>query len=350
MPDLIFVTGLGLLLGGLLWWGFRTLPGERWQILATIPLSKNANGSWRGINITWYGLLSATAYVLACALMFVLTGSIGVSPLITFSIILPILAAAMPASRIMARIVEKKKHTFTVAGAFFVAVLIAPPVLWLVNLTIAPALHTQVPFLPIMATMAIAYAIGEGIGRLACISFGCCYGKPVADTHPLLARLFTRWNFIFFGDTKKIAYASHLQGVPVVPVQAITAVLYVGTGLVSVYLFLQSHFVLAFVITMAVTQLWRIVSELMRADYRGAGKLSAYQLMAAVATVYAMAIGLWLTDVPLQPASISRGLETLWDPGMLLFLQLLWTVSFVYMGKSSVTEARMEIQLCGDKI
>jgi prolipoprotein diacylglyceryltransferase len=350
MLDVCFVIGLGLLLGVLLFWGFRTLPGERWQILATIPLSKGENGNWRGINITWYGLLSATAYMLASALLLVLAGSIGIPPLITLIILVLVLGVAMPAARIMARVVEKKKHTFTVAGAFFVAVLIAPPVLWLVNLSVGPTLHIQVPFLPVMATMAIAYAIGEGIGRLACISFGCCYGKPVAGAHPLLARLFTRWNFVFFGNTKKIAYASSLQGVPVIPVQALTAVIYVGTALIAVYLFLQSQYLVAFVTAMSVTQLWRFISELLRADYRGDGRVSAYQIMSIVAMVYALSIGFWLTDIPAHPASIALGLQSLWDPGTLLFLQLLWIVSFVYMGRSSVTEARMEIHLCNDKI
>jgi hypothetical protein len=117
MPDLLFVLVLGLLLGSLLLWGFRTLPGERWQILATLPLSKNENGSWRGINITWYGLLSATAYMLASALLFVLAGSIGVPPLVTLAIVALVHTVAMPAARIMALLVEKKKHTFTIAGA-----------------------------------------------------------------------------------------------------------------------------------------------------------------------------------------------------------------------------------------
>jgi prolipoprotein diacylglyceryltransferase len=350
MLNLFFVIGVGLLLGTLLSWGFRTLPGERCQILATIPLSQCENGSWRGINITWYGLCSATAYMLASALLFVLAGSIDVPPPVTLTIIVLVLGTAMPAARIMARIVEKKRHTFTVAGAFFVAVLVAPPVLWVVNLTIGPAMNLQVPLLPIMATMAIAYVVGEGIGRLACISFGCCYGKPVAEAHPLLVRLFTRWNFVFLGDTKKIAYASSLQGVPVIPVQAMTAILYVGTGLAAVHLFLQSRYLSTFVLAVTVTQLWRFISEMMRADYRGEGRRTAYQVMSIVATAYALSIGFWLTDIPVQPASVTKGLQTLWDPGMLLFLQLLWIVGFVYMGKSSVTEARTEIHLCHDKI
>jgi hypothetical protein len=44
-----------------------------------------------------------------------------------------------------------------------------------------------------------AYSYGEGIGRLACISFDRCYGKDIALTHPRLRRIFERSNFTFAG-------------------------------------------------------------------------------------------------------------------------------------------------------
>ena len=64
------------------------------------------------------------------------------------------------------------------------------------------------PLLPVMASLAIAYLIGEGIGRLACISFRCCYGKPVSEMGTLSQRIFSRFSVSFHGDTKKIVYAS----------------------------------------------------------------------------------------------------------------------------------------------
>ena len=192
-----------------------------------------------------------------------------------------ILALAMPAARWVALIVEKKQHTFTVAGSFFVALLSAPLVLGAVNLTIAPLVGTEVPFMPMMATMAIAYAFGEGIGRLACISFGCCYGKPLKQAHPLIARLFRNHCFVFLGGTKKIAYAGDLEGERVIPIQAITALLYVITGSAAILLFLYSFYFSAFILTIAVTQLWRVFSETQRADYRGSGNTSAYQIMSS---------------------------------------------------------------------
>ncbi len=50
-----------------------------------------------------------------------------------------------------------------------------------------------IPVRPVLATIVAAHALGEGSGRLACISFGCCYGRPLdqlpAMLHPWLAPL-----------------------------------------------------------------------------------------------------------------------------------------------------------------
>lgn len=55
--------------------------------------------------------------------------------------------------------------------------------------------------IPIMAAMAVAYTLGEGLGRLGCISFGCCYGKAIDTCHPLVRRIFSKTPFIFKGAT-----------------------------------------------------------------------------------------------------------------------------------------------------
>jgi len=57
--NVLFVTGLALALAVLIVWGVRTLPAERWQMLAAIPLAKAPDGTWRGLNLTFYGLFSA---------------------------------------------------------------------------------------------------------------------------------------------------------------------------------------------------------------------------------------------------------------------------------------------------
>ena len=80
--------------------------------------------------------------------------------------------------------------------------------------------------------------------------------------------------FVFSGKTKKIAYAHGLDGQKVIPVQALTSLIFCASGLAGVYLFLEGHYQTAFLQAVVVTQFWRFVSELLRADYRGEGKIS----------------------------------------------------------------------------
>src|SRR5262249_28008774 len=136
--------------------------------------------------------------------------------------------------------------------------------------------------IPLVAALAIACVLGEGMGRLACISFGCCYGKPLEDLGQLAQRTFGRLAFSFQGKTRKIAYASGLRGVPVVPIQAITAGVLSLLGLIATWLFLNGRITAALVVAVSGNGLWRILSERLRADYRGGRKLSAYQWMSLV--------------------------------------------------------------------
>ena len=185
------------------WWGFKVLPGEKWQIVASVPASRTEQGQWRGINFTWYGLLTANAYLVSVAVLLVLMGSVGVPPSGTAILAAAMLCCCVPASRLVARIVEKKAHTFTVGGAVFVGILITPFVITLINRTAGEFLEFHIPVLSACAAIAIAYSFGEGLGRMACISFGCCYGKPLSSSSGLLKRLFAGRGFIFFGSTKK---------------------------------------------------------------------------------------------------------------------------------------------------
>lgn len=345
-----FVALLGLGFALLLAWGFRTLPGERWQILATIPLGKDGNGAWRGVNLTYYGLLSATAYAVALVVLFILSGSVGVPPLAVLALGLATLSVCVPAAHVVARIVEGKRHTFSVAGAFFVAVPLAPVLLSAADRIFAHRLGHGLPLLPLLAAMAIAYGIGEGLGRLACISFGCCYGRSISAAHPVLRWLFSRFHFRFSGATKKIAYAGGLEDVPVIPVQAITSVLYVATGLLGIALFLHAHYLAAYLLVMVITQAWRVLSETLRADYRGGGRISAYQFMAAASAALGIAIGWWLADGATPEPALRAGLAALWNPYVLLFVQGCWLATFLYTGRSMVTEATVSLRVCRDRI
>ncbi len=345
-----FIAVLAILFTLLLGWCFKYLPGERWQIMASVPVKKISPGEWQGVNVTYYGLLNANAYTLAVSILFILTGAVGVPTSTTLIMVFVILLCCMPASRILARLIEKKAYTFTVGGASFVGLLIAPLVLWIVNSALNMIMTDSLNPMPFMAAMAVAYAFGEGAGRLACISFGCCYGKPLSQCNGSLQRMFRHCSFVFSGKTKKIAYESGLDGQKVVPIQAVTAVLYIGIGLVGTHLFLQALFIPAFLLAVLGTQGWRVVSETLRADYRGGGRMTAYQVMSLGAMVYAVFITAMTPAVSVTSVDVMDGLRSFWQPGVILFLFFLWFFSFIYTGRSRVTGSLVSVYVHRDRI
>lgn len=346
MINELFIIGSAIFFGFVLWWGFRFLPDEKWQIIASLPVKKNEDGSWSGINITYYGLLIACAQVFAMSVFCILMGSIK-----AFLEDLAILAAGVlfvcvVASKALARIVEKKQNTFTVGGASFVGILTAPFVI----LSFNAFLDKPLPVLPVMGAMSVAYAFGEGFGRLACLSFGCCYGRPISKVHPFLARCLKNVCISFEGRTKKISYESGLEGVPVFPVQALTSVMYVFTGLVGTYLFLNEKYGGAFMLSMIVTQVWRFFSEMLRADYRGQGKITAYQCMSIVAVLFAIGLQVCFPQSAHNRPDILAGLRQLWNPSWVIFTQALWLAVFVYLGRSKVTSSTIAIDVRRDML
>src|ERR671914_1681186 len=86
-----FVLLLGVLLASVVVWACKRLPEERWQFLASVPIMKDANGRWLGLNFTYYGLLTANALVFAVALLIVLFGSLRVPVIVTLSLIFAVL-------------------------------------------------------------------------------------------------------------------------------------------------------------------------------------------------------------------------------------------------------------------
>lgn len=347
MVNLLFILVLAILLSAMLLWGFRYLPRERWQILASLPGHPEAEGGWQGINLTWYGLLSANAYVVAVAVLWILLRAVDVAPLPLLLFVVALLALCVPAARWVALLVEKKKHTFTVGGAVFVGLLAAP---WVAVLLNQLAGLDNLPVLPLLAGLGIAYSFGEGLGRLACISFGCCYGKPLAGLPPWVQRLFRRWHFVFHGETKKIAYASGLSGTGVLPIQGITAILYVLVGLLGSCGFLLGWYVASFVLTTLATQGWRVYSETLRADWRGTGRLSAYQWMGLAGIPYALLLPVLLPTEVVPLPDLARGLASLGHSLSLLLLQLLWLVIFYVTGRSEVTGSRILFHVHHDRI
>jgi hypothetical protein len=264
------------------------------------------------------------------------------------------LIVCIPAAKVMAVLVEKKSGTFTVAGAMFVGVLAAPPVIWGLSKMFGPFPDLRVPIPALVAAPAVAYALGEGIGRLACISFGCCYGKPLSECSELTRKLLGPRAFVFSGKTKKVAYESGFDGVPVVPIQAMTAVVNTSVGLVGILLFLNSYYSAALILTFVVTQLWRVWSETLRADYRGEGKISLYQIMSALSILLVIGVAYVLPTEsgsgPLAPPDLRAGLVSLWDPEVILFVQAVGGATFLFYGRSTVTGSNMSFHVLQQRI
>lgn len=350
MIDELFILTLTAFFALLFSWAFRSLPRENWQIIAARPRKKGSGDLWEGENLTYYGFFNANAYTLAVVIAFVMMGTIGIPLLGIFVITVAMLAVCMAASRFIARVVEKKPFGFTIGGASFAGILVAPWIARGTGALLGPNTGASVPVMGVMAAVAVAYAFGEGVGRLACISYGCCYGKPLSECPPLLQRLFRNRGFTFSGKTKKIAYAHGLDGQRILPIQAVTAVLYCGAGLMGLYLFLKGFHFTAFFVALLVTQVWRSASEFLRADYRGGGKISPYQIMSGLAILYALIIVMGFPAPPLVETDVIGGLRMIWHPAMILFFQGIWVLSFLYTGRSKTTGASLSFHVMEGRV
>lgn len=350
MTEIIFVAALAALFTAVYAVAFRILPDEKWQIFATVPLHKEGESIWNGANITYYGLISSTGYTLACLVFVMMMASAGVDLKSLLVVSVCILAVFIPSPKIMAYIVERKRHTITIGGAVFITIISAPWIAAGFNGLAGFAGAGRISEGVFLSSVITAYAFGEGFGRLACISFGCCYGRPVSTLPVFFQKMFSRFNFVFTGSTKKISYHDHMDGVQTVPVQAITAVLYTASGLAGLYLFLKGYYYFSFFLSLAVTQLWRFTSEFFRADFRGGGIVSAYQIMSLVTVPYYI-IYITLAGVSHSPApELFKGLDFIWNPGVILLTLIMWIGGVMYTGISSVTASTILIYVNEDKI
>ncbi len=342
MNGLWFCLGAGLFFTALFAWGFRVLPRENWQFLAVIPKKRLYDGAWEGQNLTFYGLFNAVAHVIALLFFLILTASVGVGSAMSLVTILVLMTFCLPASRLLAYWIEKKSHHFTVSGAFFMGIISAPVAIWLGDCITGPS--PVLPMTPIYAAMAISYAVGEGTGRLACISFGCCYGRPLKSTLTGLDRYIRPLGFVFTGKTKKIAYASGWEGRPVWPVQAFTSVIHLTTALGATYAFFAGFYRAALVATIVITQGWRILSEFFRADYRGSGDISVYQVFSFLSIFFVISAWMLLPGFG-TAADLAAGLNTVWNVPLILFLEAWAVFIFWYTGRSRVTGSSLSIHV-----
>ena len=307
------------------------------------------NGAWEGLNLTFYGLFNAMALCAAAAMVFILTASAGIDFRIFAATIIAVLSICLPASRFIARWVEKKPHTFSVGAASFVGIVIGPWLVLSMATVVRQWLGITFETMAVVSALIIGYTLGEGVGRLACISFGCCYGKPI-DQMPAWAKRYFAWaSFTYTGNTKKIAYAQRLDGQKIFAVQAVTVVLYTASALIATLLYLYGEYAWAFFLCLLVSQGWRFLSEFMRSDYRGGRRISVYQIMSLSTIPYGLLMPFLFTSSG-QGADVLAGLRSLWDPTVILFLQLLWVGMFLRTGRSQVTGAGITFHVHQDRI
>jgi hypothetical protein len=334
-------------------WGFRHLPGEGWQIAWVIPARHPAGDglSWPAVNITFYGVISALAYALAAFAYLFLMAAFGQSILGAALYAGILLVIGVPASKWVNRLVEGQAG-HTIGGAVFTVIASALPALWLTQWWLGLAGEARLDGLIAVTCASASYVLGEAIGRLACLSFGCCYGKPISQCTSLQKALYGPSATVYRGRMKKIAYASNLADQPVVAVQSIACVLLFALFVAVVWLLWRGHAALALIAAVSGSQLWRAYSETLRADFRGRDGFTVYQGMAIVgamlAPLYAWLLAPAAGSVPAIPQA-ALGWKSVLTVEVLLTCQLLGLGILAFMGRSYITSARLDFQLHAPK-
>ncbi|MBC7195846.1 MAG: prolipoprotein diacylglyceryl transferase [Deferribacterales bacterium] len=355
MEIIIFLSAYICFLGFFTYFGIKFFPKENYQVLCIIPVKKYKNGKWYGLNITYYGLISAISYTFAVFTFLILTKSYSIKiQIIVISAIL-ILISCMPAARFMARIIEKKKNTFTISGAAFIGTLLSPIIFFATSYLFTLDLNfaRKIAFI-LLSALSVSYILGEGVGRLACISFGCCYGKKVDEYHGVFKNFFNKFNTVFEGKTKKASYEGGCENIKTIPVQSLSSIIYNTTGLIGIILFSLGYIKTCFVLTVVVANLWRFVTEFLRNDHRGTiKKYSNYQYFSFITIFYAFLIVL-IFNVDIDKNGIffdiKSGFNEIKNFWITTFLLSIFVVSFIYTGISKVTYAKLEIEVFSKNI
>lgn len=320
---------------------FRILPGEKWQFMAALPIRKKASGRFESKNITWYGFFTATSIVYAVILMFLFATSCDINAEQISVFCATILAIAIPSAKLIAAIVEKRKGTITIGGAAFAALLFAPPAAYAINMFNERTGASGI----LLSSMAIAYIAGEGFGRLACLSFGCCYGKKITECGYTAQKIFANLYFTFNGALKKSSYDGKSNGKKLIPIQGITAIFLSSAAVTSSILFFSNHMKASFLTAICCGFGWRFLSEFLRSDHRGSSQITHYQWMSILAVIYCIAVSFLIGFDSSNYPDLSKSLPVLSDVKFILVMQFLWLFAFLYTGVSTVTKSEIQFYL-----
>jgi len=144
--------------------------------------------------------------------------------------------------------------------------------------------------------------------------------------------------------------SSVFRGAPLVPIQAMTSVVLGVTAWAGTALFLAGRPAWAFALAVAGSQLWRIYSETLRADYLGEGRISAYQWMAGAAAAVSLGVAAWAPAAEGPTLDLAAGLGALASPVTIIFLELLFAAVFWRMGRSTQTGSRISFHVHAERI
>ncbi|MCX7987914.1 MAG: prolipoprotein diacylglyceryl transferase [Thermodesulfovibrio sp.] len=321
----------------LLFFGLKNFHKDDFQFLATIPYRRSENGTYQGINLTFYGLITAISCLLSTFLFISLLKIINFPEIGTYLILTLILVVGIPSSKILATIIEGRKNTLTIGGAVFISGLISLPITWLVLTYLDLSLDKFL--LPIITAISISYAFGEGIGRLACLSFGCCYGKPI-DSFSFLKNI----DFLmvkFSCETKKAVYDGKYKEIPLLNTQALTSIVYIILAISSLLLYLFSYIKLALILSLSLTQLFRFFVEFLRDDFRGNRKVSVYQVFAIILFLY----GITIASIFNVKYDIEFTKPIYYKSHDWMILFVVFILTFLNSGISKVTESNIKFLL-----
>ena len=67
--------------------------------------------------------------------------------------------------------------------------------------------------------------------------------------------------------------------------------------------------------------------------------------MGMIGVIYSVGAAWLLSDEPSGMPNLLNGLSNLWNPALILFLQGIWLVIFLYTGRSTVTGATLEFHV-----
>jgi len=167
----LFVLSLAMVMAFVFRWAFRALPLENWQIIAAMPRDKLGTGEWRGENLTYYGFFTAGAYLFAVSTVFILLGAISVSAAAIFLIVFIVLGFCIPFSSLIARLVEKIKHTFTIGGASFAGILLVPWIAMIADEGMIRWSGMRVPAMPVPGCIFCGILFRGGHGKACMYQF-----------------------------------------------------------------------------------------------------------------------------------------------------------------------------------